>query len=93
VRAALGEIDESVSVRFGVWVGDDGRTRYVCKVETAPAEPFGCAQWRWWSPLFETPEELQAALRDALSRRSRGDVARPGRPVTSDPPPSAARAS
>ena len=77
VQTALGDTEEPVSVRFGVWT-DDGLTRYLCKVETPPAGPFGDEQWRWWSPLFETPEELASALREAVVRRQRGDAARPG---------------
>jgi hypothetical protein len=77
VRAALGDTEEAVTVRFGVWT-DEGLTRYVCKVETRPAGPFAEEQWRWWSPLFETPEELESALREAVIRRQRGDAARPG---------------
>lgn len=77
VRTALGDTEEAVSVRFGVWTGD-GLTRYLCKVETPPAGPFGEEQWRWWSPLFETPEELASALREAVVRRQRADADRPG---------------
>jgi hypothetical protein len=84
VQTALGDTEEAVSVRFSVWI-DGGLTRYVCKVETPPAGAFAEEQWRWWSPLFETPEELELALREAVIRRQRGEAARPGPRPTIEP--------
>jgi hypothetical protein len=89
VRAALGELERPVSVRFAAWA-DDGQTRYLCQIETPPAGPFEEEQWRWWSPLFDTPEELESALREAVRRRQRGEATRPGRAALA--PPSAVRA-
>jgi hypothetical protein len=72
VHEVLADAPEPVSVQFGTWLADDGRTQFVCRVETPPATPFGgMLQWRWWSPLFERPEELREALTAAVEARRR----------------------
>jgi hypothetical protein len=70
-REALEPLDdEDLTVSFSTW--DDGGTpRFVCRVETPPGDPSSSAPpWRWWSPLFSTPDELRAAL--AILVASRG---------------------
>jgi hypothetical protein len=74
VQEVLAGAPEPLYVQFGTWVEEDGGTRFVCRVETPPATPFGATlQWRWWSPLFETPEQLREALTAAVQAR-RGTV-------------------
>jgi hypothetical protein len=68
----LAESPEPCEVQFGTWPCEDGRVQVVCRVETAPATPFGEEnQWRWWSPLLDRPEELRAALSAAVQARQR----------------------
>jgi hypothetical protein len=44
----------------------------VCKVETPPGDPLSSEPpWRWWSPLFRTPEELREELARMVARRLR----------------------
>ena len=74
VLAALGNQDPSapgpIRVRFQVWEGEEV-LKYVCKVECASVRTIDMAEppWRWWSPLFESPLELAAELREALALR------------------------
>ena len=66
----LADSPEPYDVQFGTWPAEDGRLQIVCRVETAPATPFGGAlQWRWWSPLLDRPEQLRAALSIAVQVR------------------------
>ena len=68
-------------MQFGTWLCEDGRVQVVCRVETAPATPFGAElQWRWWSPLLDGPEELRAALSAAVQARQRRFGASPTAP-------------
>jgi hypothetical protein len=70
VREALqGLEDEDLAVSFGIW--DDGDSvQFVCRVETPPGDPLSSEPpWRWWSPLFRTPEELRAELATLVGRR------------------------
>ena len=70
VHEVLAGASEPMYVQFGTWAEEDGRTRFVCRVETAPAAPFGAMlQWRWWSPLLESPEELREVLTAAVQAR------------------------
>ena len=70
VHEVLADAAEPLDVQFGTWLADDGRTQFVCRVETAPATPFGVSlQWRWWSPLFDRPEDLREALTAAVQAR------------------------
>jgi hypothetical protein len=72
-REALQGLESGdLAVSFGVW--DDGNgVQYVCKVETRPGDPLGSdPPWRWWSPLFRTPEELRAELAGMIARRLDG---------------------
>jgi hypothetical protein len=72
VHEVLADLAEPLVVQFGTWVADDGRTQFVCRVETPPAAPFGASlQWRWWSPLFDRPEDLREALTAAVDARRR----------------------
>jgi hypothetical protein len=72
VREVLADAPEPLDVQFGTWVADDGQTQFVCRVETPPATPFGASlQWRWWSPLFDRPEELRETLTIAVQARRR----------------------
>ena len=66
---ALQDLAEDVTVSFGVW--DDGSgVRYVCKVETPAGDPLGDRPpWRFWSGLFDTPDELRAELERGLGHR------------------------
>ena len=76
VREAVGETEEPLDVRFGAWHGEDGRLLFFCKVESPPAGPFSDEeQWRWWSPLVESADELRDALRVAVARRRLSSVA------------------
>jgi hypothetical protein len=65
----LQDLGDDVTVSFGTW--DDGEgVRYVCKIETPAGDPFGDRPpWRFWSDLFETPEELRAQLEARLAHR------------------------
>jgi hypothetical protein len=66
----LADSPEACEVQFGTWPTEDGRLQLVCRVETAPATPFGPElQWRWWSPLLDRPEDLRAALSVAVQVR------------------------
>ncbi len=86
LRDVLGETDERFDVRFGAWRAEDGRLRYLCKVESPPGDPFeGDAQWRWWSPLVDGADELRDALWAAVARRGR----RPAAATSIDTPPHA----
>jgi hypothetical protein len=77
IRAALDGEDVPLDVQFGTWVAEDGRLQVVCRVETPPADPFALeAQWRWWSPLLDSPQALQDALCAAVARRRRERVGR-----------------
>lgn len=70
VQEVLADSVEPLDVQFGTWLADDGRTQFVCRVETSPANPFGATlQWRWWSPLVDGPEELREALTAAVQAR------------------------
>ena len=77
-EALQGLEDEDLAVSFGVW-DDDGDVQFVCKVETPPGDPLSSEPpWRWWSPLFRTPEELRdgagedgRAAASGLARRRR----------------------
>jgi hypothetical protein len=62
LEALQGLEDEDLMVSFGVW--DDGTgVQFICKVETPPGDPLSSdPPWRWWSPLFRTPEELRQEL-------------------------------
>jgi hypothetical protein len=72
VQEVLAGAPETLAVQFGTWLADDGRTQFVCRVETPPADPFGpTLQWRWWSPLVDGPEDLREALTAALQARRR----------------------
>jgi hypothetical protein len=75
VHELLAHCPESCEVQFGTWPREDGRVQVVCRVETAPATPFGPElQWRWWSPLLDRPEDLRVVLSAAVEARQR----RPG---------------
>jgi len=65
----LQDLAEDVTVSFGVW--DDGEgVRYVCKVETPAGDPLGeRPPWRFWSGMFQTPDELRAELERGLGHR------------------------
>jgi hypothetical protein len=78
VREVLADVATPVEVQFGTWPAEDGRLLFVCRVEEAPADPFGPElQWRWWSPLVEGPEALREALGVAVAtRRQRAGEAR-----------------
>lgn len=77
VQEVLADLAEPLDVQFGTWLADDGRTQFVCRVETPPASPFGdTVQWRWWSPLFDGPAPLREALTVAAQGRPR--IAREG---------------
>jgi hypothetical protein len=69
-REALADlVDDGLLVSFGVW-DDGGGTRFVCRVETPPGDPLSSEPpWRWWSPLFRSPEELRALLAAMVARR------------------------
>ena len=70
VHEVLAGTTEPLYVQFGTWVEEDGGTRFVCRVETAPAPPFGAMlQWRWWSPLFESADQLRELLTAAAQAR------------------------
>jgi hypothetical protein len=70
VRDVLAGEDGPVEVQFGAWVAEDGHIQVVCRVETTAAEPFGLAlQWRWWSPLLDSPDALHQELGAAVARR------------------------
>jgi hypothetical protein len=70
VREALAGEDAPLEVQFGTWVAEDGHVQVVCRVEAPPADPFGLElQWRWWSPLLDSPEALRDALGAAVARR------------------------
>ena len=72
VHEVLAGATEPLDVQFGTWRADDGRTQFVCRVETPPADPFGARlQWRWWSPLVDGPEDLREALTAAVQARGR----------------------
>ena len=72
VREALRELEhEDLEVSFGTWE-DDGEVQLVCKVETPPGDPLSSEPpWRWWSPLFRTPDELREELAKMVARRLR----------------------
>ncbi len=61
--------DEDLAVSFGIW--DDGESvQFVCRVETPPGDPLSSEPpWRWWSPMFRTPDELRAELASMAGRR------------------------
>ena len=63
------QASEPLEVRFNLWRGAPGRTRYVCKVESAPSGTASPLPWRWWSSLVETPDELSGELEQAMERR------------------------
>lgn len=66
----LVDAPEPCEVQFGTWSSEGGGVQLVCRVETAPATPFGGElQWRWWSPLLDRPEQLRAALSVAMRAR------------------------
>jgi hypothetical protein len=68
-EALAGLDDDGLVVSFGVW-DDGGGTQFVCRVETPPGDPFTSEPpWRWWSPLFRSPEELRALLATMVARR------------------------
>ena len=68
-EALQGLEDEDLAVSFGVWEDGDG-VWFVCRVETPPGDPLSSEPpWRWWSPLFRTPEELRAELARMVARR------------------------
>jgi hypothetical protein len=76
VRDALAGEDGPLEVQFGAWVAEDGHLQVVCRVESPPADPFGFElQWRWWSPLLDSPDALRQELGPAVARR-RGERAR-----------------
>jgi hypothetical protein len=78
VRELLADDPEALEVQFGTWLADDGRLQFVCRVEAPPAAPFGGAvQWRWWSPLVDSPEQLREALSAAVQVRRRATDERP----------------
>jgi hypothetical protein len=69
-REALQAVeDEDLAVTFSVWEDGDG-AQIVCRVETPPGDPLSSdPPWRWWSPLFRTPEELRTELSQMVARR------------------------
>lgn len=68
-EALQGLEDEDLVVSFGIWEDDTG-VHFVCKVETPPGDPLRSdPPWRWWSPLFRTPEELREELTKMVARR------------------------
>jgi hypothetical protein len=82
--------DEDLAVSFGTWDGDHG-VEYVCKVETPAGDPLSSEPpWRWWSPLFRTPEELREELTSMVARRLRDREASGEDAATGDPAPAAA---
>jgi hypothetical protein len=70
VLELLADTVEPLDVQFGAWRAEDGRLQFVCRVEGPPADAFIVEpQWRWWSALLDGPEDLRAALEEALERR------------------------
>jgi hypothetical protein len=68
-EALQGLADEDLAVSFGIFEGDDG-AQFFCKVETPPGDPLSEEPpWRWWSPLFRTPEDLRVELAAMVARR------------------------
>jgi hypothetical protein len=71
-----------LTVRLSCWRGDPACLQYVCKVEVDPRFCYGEPQWRWWSALVKTPEQLAEALGAALGVRfPAAGSARSGRAV------------
>jgi hypothetical protein len=68
-----------IEVRFRVCRNDDDAFCYICKVENPPFDgEDGRVQWRWWSPLMRTADDLREALADGLRiRRERLESAHP----------------
>ena len=76
--------DEDLAVSFGVWDDRDG-VRFVCRVETPPGDPLSSEPpWRWWSPLFRTPDELGAELARMVVRKLGNREAPAVSPAASD---------
>jgi hypothetical protein len=70
VRDVLAGEGGPLEVQFGTWIAEDGRVQVVCRVEAPPADPFRFEmQWRWWSPLLDSPGALREELGAAVSRR------------------------
>ena len=68
-EALQGMDDEDLAVSFSLWEDGVG-VQFVCRVETPPGDPLSIEPpWRWWSPLFRTPEELRAELAKVVARR------------------------
>jgi hypothetical protein len=81
----LADSPEPCEVQFGTWPSEDGKTQFVCRVETPPAAPFGGEiQWRWWSPLLDRPDDLRAALSAAVRARYTG-LRAPATPAAPSP--------
>jgi hypothetical protein len=69
----------AVEVRFRVCRDEADRFKFICKVENPPCDgEDGQVQWRWWSPLLGTAEELREAFEEGLRvRRERLSGRRP----------------
>jgi hypothetical protein len=69
-RLLDGEQVGPVEIRFRVCRDEVDGFQFICKVENPPSDgEDGGAQWRWWSPLMKTAEDLRSALEDGLRVR------------------------
>jgi len=69
-RLLSGEDVGPVEVRFRICRDETDEFRFICKVENPPFDGEGVrGQWRWWSPLMSTAEDLRDALREGLRVR------------------------
>jgi hypothetical protein len=71
VRRLLKDEDVGpVEVRFRVSRDETDGLQFICKVENPPFDgDDGRVQWRWWSPLMKTAEDLRDAFEDGLRIR------------------------
>lgn len=69
-RLLADEAIGTVEVRFRVCRDDSDGFRFICKVENPPCDSEnGRVQWRWWSPLMRSVQDLREALSDGLRIR------------------------
>lgn len=71
VRRLLKDEDVGpVEVCFRVCRDETDGLQFICKVENPPFDSDdGRVQWRWWSPLMKTAEDLRDAFEDGLRIR------------------------